>query len=331
MDIETSPDVGAITIAIPFPPKLNDDLESARKRHLQWVANLHLWNSEKIQAAYEITDFPAFVARTYPSVHGAELDLINDFMGMNWLMDDAFDKPGIRKAATEETKRRLDEYRRVMKGQPSSAEGDEARLIAGFRDVITRVNKITSETWRQRHDPRWEVLFIAFQSEAENNAAGKVPTFNEYIQMRRGAAGVDICFDWVEATGHYELPVHIHANPVLLSMRKDAEDAIIMTNDVFSAHNEWNGGNTDNIIFVLAHEKQCSWRQASEATHKFIVDKINSFLHSEKLLLNCADYIALAIQDQTNLGRFIEGMKDWMKGSLDWHYACPRYKQEMGF
>lgn len=322
-------DVGPINIVIPFPSKMNnDDLPRARQHHLDWVSSLNLWTSKKIQAAYEVTDFPAFIARTYPTVYGVDADLINDFIGMTWLMDDAFDGPGIRKALPKETARRLEDYRRVVQEKMTHPiEERDTLLVAGFQDVMTRVNKLTSKTWRERHDPRWVILFDAFQKEAENNATGSIPTFENYIQMRRDASGTDICVDWIEATCHYELPVHIHANPLVLGMREDAVDVIIMTNDIFSARNEWKGGNTDNIIFVLANQEQCSWRRASELTHEIIAQKIASFQKSEKLLLKEPSYKALAGEDRHNVGLFIEGLKDWMRGSLDWHITCPRYQQ----
>ncbi|KAL5359575.1 isoprenoid synthase domain-containing protein [Aspergillus floccosus] len=183
-----------------------------------------------------------------------------------------------------------------------------------------------SEAWCQRHHAHWEDLFEAFRCEAENNSRGIIPKFNDYIQLRRAAGGAELAMDWIEAVGHFELPAQIHSNPAFLSLRQNFLDIVGMTNDLFSARNEWNSGNTDNIVHVLAQREQCSWRYANELTHKTIADTVACLKDNESELYNSATYTALGPQDQANTRRFIGAMKYWMRGSLDWHYITPRYR-----
>ncbi|KAJ6012622.1 hypothetical protein N7522_002977 [Penicillium canescens] len=283
-DDHTSYDVGAINITIPFPSSASPDLDRARKRHLIWVADLGLWSSSSVEAAYKAADFPRFAAYTYPWAHGPDLDLITDFIGYVWLWDDSIDKPGIRNASPKQTATTLDTYRSVLNGLPTQIP--EIPLVTAWRQLLDRVHKRTSEAWCHRHRVRWENTFKAFQQEADNNSRGITPTFDNYLQMRRAAGGVGTCLDRVEAIGNFELPTHVHTDRMFLSLRQNEEDIVDMINDLYSARNEWIDGNTDNIVHVLAHQEQCSWTHAREITEKTIANTIGRFQSTERLFYN---------------------------------------------
>jgi hypothetical protein len=165
------------------------------------------------------------------------------------VFDESIDKFGCHRASPQKTAALLNTYRAVIQGNPSQI--DDTPLVAAFCQILSRVNTITSKTWRQRHRDHWEAVLQAFQNGAENSVKEVIPNFRDYLQMRRHASGTDICFDWVEAAGHFEPPASVHVDPILLSMRVDAVDVVSMTNDILSARKEWNDKNTDNIIHVL--------------------------------------------------------------------------------
>lgn len=324
MDGNNGHDVGDINVVVPFPGSVSPDLDRARSRHLKWVANLALWSSPSVQAAYEAADYPLFVAQTYPSAQGPDLDLAIDLHGCSWLLDDSFDEPGIRQASPKDTAARLNTYRNLLYGRPTQTP--DTPLVIAWRELLDRLHERTSEIWRQRHSAHWEDMFMAFQLEAKNNSRGHIPSLDEYFPLRRAASGVEIVIDWIEALGRFELPANLHIEPIVLALREDTADVVMMTNDLFSARNEWNGGNTDNILHALANQEKCSWCHASEITHNIIASTIERFQRNETEFYNSSRYTTLQPQDQANTRQFIEGMKHFMRGSLDWHYNTPRYR-----
>ncbi|RDW76199.1 hypothetical protein BP5796_07020 [Coleophoma crateriformis] len=324
MNCNTRVDVGHINISIPFQSKISDDLDRARHRHLNWIADFGLWPDKSTQAVFEAADFPSFVAHVYPWATGSELDLLTDFIGWAWLWDDLFDKSSLHNTALQELVSNIRAYDDIIEGKRTKIA--DVPMMAAFRQLINRINSIASEIWRERHCTHWKATFRGFEQEAENNARKLTPTMHEYLSLRRAAAGTDVCFDWIEAAGHFELPAHIHADPIFLNLRFDAQDVVNMTNDIFSADNESRDGNTDNLILVLTHHQSCSSRRASELAHEIIAGKIESFQRHEREFYTTNSYTALAPQDQVNTVSFIDSMKYWMRGSLEWHLRSPRYK-----
>lgn len=310
-------------IIIPFPSLINPELNRSRPRHYEWVGKFGLLSSPSKQAAYEAADFPRFVAKTYPLVRGLDLDLITDFIGWSWLFDDHFDRPGVGQAKPEWIVNTLEAYRAVLHG--ATSDPSDPPLVVAWRDLLSRLDKSMSKDFHRRHIEHWEECYWGFYREAENNVRGVTPTFEEYLIIRRGAAGVSICLNWGEAVGHFEVPPSIYVDPMMLSMRTDTEDVVNMTNDLFSVRKEATDGNTDNIVLVLAYHEKCSWSQAEQMTKDIIRRSLNRFLVTEEDFLRAPSFINLTTQQQTSSLRYIESLKHWMKGSLDWHLTCPRY------
>lgn len=317
-------DVGPINISIPFPSHISPDLDRARPRHLKWITDFDLLADQSTQAAYEASDFPLFVARVYPWAQGADLDLLTNYLGWSWVFDDSFDQPHVRKSSTEEIAATLDDYRDVMYGRP--ARSVDISVISSFRQLWGQLKACTSETWLQRHCAHWEHMLQGYQREADNNYNGITPDLENYLRLRHGTAGVDTCTDFVEAIGRFELPLDVHAEPTFLKLRRCMTEVVALTNDVFSARKEWKQGNNSNIILVIAGQENCSWKDASEVAHKIIAENVESFQSSEMDFYSSVCYNTLSLSDQANTRFFIQGLKDWMRGNLDFHISSHRYR-----
>lgn len=263
---------------------------------------------------------------SYPCATGAELDLITDFHDWIWIFDDFFDKPGVQKALPQDTAIYINEFRNILLDPTHSVVADGSPLLIAWRQILNRIPKDTSEIWHQKHRLHWDEALQGYQEEAENSANGITPSFDEFLRLRRAIVCASICFDWMEAIGHYQLPAHVHADIAMVSMRKDAIDLLFLPNDIFSARNEHNDGNMNNIILVLAQHEGFSWRRASEVTHEMIAQKVSSFQLSEKQFYRSPCHTSVPQPDQENARKFIDGMKYWIRGSLDWHLTCPRYQ-----
>lgn len=309
---------------MPWPARISPDVDRARTHHLAWVEERGLWPDPKTEAAYRAADFPLFVASAHPWAAGEDLDLVNDLIGWTWLWDDSFDKPGPRQADTARTARLLDVYRDILHGRPTTSPVPP--LADAWRQLLQRLGERTSPDWNQRHAARWEATFGSYLQEARNNAAGKIPTFQDYLPMRRQCGGPSTCFSWIEAAGRYELPLHVYASEGWQSLDQDATDIVMMTNDLFSAGNEWNDGNTDNIIFVLAQQENCSWPQATRQAEEIINTRTARFQETEKHFLASSLYLDLTPSAQADTAHFINSLKAWMSGSLNWHRTSIRYQ-----
>ncbi|KAJ5803035.1 uncharacterized protein N7503_005485 [Penicillium pulvis] len=311
-------------IRIPYKSVLNPDLDRAAAQHWQWIKDAELITSPEAQKAYEATDFPRLVAYTYPSASKTQLDLITNLIGWSFILDDSLDKPGILKASPTKTAEALDKYRKVLDGY--DPESPEIPLVTAWRKLLSCVSERSSEALKARHRAHWESLFQGFQQEAENNASGIVPGFNEYLELRRAAGGVEICLDWAEAIGGFEVPSIVHSDPRFLRLREDADDVVSMTNDIFSVRKEYDAGNTDNVVLVLAKQEQCTWQQAIEVAVELIAKTVAHYQTTEAEFLQSTRFTELEPRDQSNVFKFLDAMKSWMGGSLEWHLSSPRYQ-----
>lgn len=311
-------------INIPFRLATNADLARAKANHSQWVETAGLLGDPAAQKTYEAADFPLLVAYTYPSVHGPHLDLIMNLIGWSFLLDDSLDRPGIRQASPAATEHTLNTYRKILDGNRAEPSADP--LVTAWKSLLLCVHERSSEDLKARHRRHWEDLFDAFHREAKNNAGGIVPTFPEYLELRRAAGGMEICLDWAEAVGDFEVPSSVHSNPDFLRLREYTDDVVTMTNDIFSVQKEAQAGNTDNAVLVLALQEQCSWERATELTQKLIEQDVAQYQTTEARFLESGCFAQLALHEQSNVHRFLDAMKHWMRGSLEWHRNNPRYK-----
>jgi hypothetical protein len=323
VNIETDYGIDGIRLILPFPSKVSPDVDRARTRHHDWVAQHGLWPDRKTEYAYKHGDFPLFAAHVYPWADGEDLDLVTDVVGWAWLWDDSID----RQARFPWTEDVLNAY---LDGViDPSREPDEAvatPLVQTWRTLSSRLLDRTSPTWQARHREHWAVTLKGYLDEARNNATETIPTLNEYFALRRKTAGPETTFDWIEAAGRFEAPARIHATEEMLRLRRDAVDIIAIDNDLVSARNEWSEGNTDNIVVVLSYQEQCSWPQAARIAESIAHSTVEHFLATEQQLLASDVYQRLAKDEQANTDRFISGIKHWIGGSHTWHLACPRYK-----
>ncbi|MFD6826143.1 terpene synthase family protein [Streptomyces sp. NPDC060085] len=311
-------------LSMPFRSRVSADVDRARTHHLNWIAARGLWPSARAEAAYRAADFPLFAASVYPWARGEDLDLLTDLLGWAWLWDDSLDRPGPRQADVAHTASLLNVYRNVLHGRMALVPS--APLADAWHQLLQRLEERTSKQWRQLHAALWEATYASFLQEARNNAAGSVPSFQEYLSMRREAGGPSICFIWAEAAGRYEVPAHVYASEDLQTLDQAAEDVVIMTNDLFSVSNEWSDGNTNNIILVLAQQENCSWHEAARRAEDIINTTMVHFQDAESHFLSSHLYQDLAIQDRANTDRFLDVLKAWMSGSLNWHRSSARYQ-----
>jgi len=292
-------------------------------RHLAWIEAQELWPDPNTEAAYRTADFPLFAASVHPQLRGADLDLVTDLLGWSWLWDDSIDKPGPRQADVGQTEQVLDTYRDILHGRPAP---HRTPLADTWRQLLQRLEERTSEQWRRRHTTLWEATFRSCLDEARNNTAGRIPTFHEYLPLRREAGGTKIAFVWAEAAGRSEPPSHVHASEDLQTLVRDAADVVAMTNDLFSVRNDWSAGNTDNIILVLAQQEGCSWAAAARHAEQITNAAMAHFQETEQHFLASSLYQGLAPTSRADTDVLIETMKTFMSGSLNWHRATARYR-----
>jgi Terpene synthase family 2, C-terminal metal binding len=315
---------GPFNLDIPYTSRISPDLERARSRHYDWVNERFSWSRPETETVYRAADFPQFVARTYPWATGMELDLIIDLQSWSWLWDDSID----RQNDMEWTKQILGAYGDVLYGRDTKLREDP--LVDMWHLLLERLYAHTSGTcsaeWRRRHEQHWDEAFDGFLQETANNAAGKIPSFDEYCLIRRWGGGTDISLDWNEGVGRFEPSRQAHASPLMHIMRKYENLVALMSNDLYSFNTEWKKGNTDNIIPVLAQQKNCSWNQAARHAEQIIATYLDRFLDAEDQFINSWTYLDLSPEDRRLTDRFIESMKDWMRGSHEWHLTCPRYQ-----
>lgn len=316
-------DVGTIKINIPFPLHINPELERSTTQHMKWVDKHKLLTNPHLRTTYETADFPRLVSYVYPTARGDDLDLLNDFMGWVFIIDDSIDAPGHMQASPEAVSSTLMIYLDVLDGKPTHLP--QSRLMASWIDIIERFNARTSRTLQQRYRTHWREYCDGCVLEAKNNAGGITPEYDDYVRMRRGTSGCALSFAMAEAAGGFEVPFEISTDPMFVGLRNAAEDAVAMPNDLVSVRKERDGGSTDNVVIVLAHHTKCSWDEASDMARGVINGRVEQFLRLEEQFYAGSRFADLRQEEQASCRLSIENMKDWMRGSLDWHNASARY------
>lgn len=86
----------------------------------------------------------------------------------------------------------------------------------------------TSETFQRRFKYKWEEFLRAVIEQAEDRDCDRCRSVEEYLSVRRLTIGAEPSYAVAEAS--MDLPQEVFDNPLLITLRRDVTDLIILDN-----------------------------------------------------------------------------------------------------
>jgi len=176
---------------LPYPPRLNPHLATARAHSRAWAAEMgmlddpEIWDEQRLDAM----DYGLMCAYTHPDCSADELDLITDWYVWVFYFDDHFLETFKRSRDVTGAQEYLDRLDAFMTDEPPEPANPVER---GLADLWPRTVPAMSDAWRRRfvrvtrdltQESMWELFHIE---------RGAVSNPIEYIEERRKVGGAPL-------------------------------------------------------------------------------------------------------------------------------------------
>ncbi|KAF9237773.1 isoprenoid synthase domain-containing protein [Melanogaster broomeanus] len=169
-----------------------------------------------------------------------------------------------------------------------------------------------------------DLSLIAAAKQAANRANGHIPDLKSYTALRRDASGCKPCFALIEYAARIDLPDEVVSHPVILGLEEAANDFVSWSNDIFSYNVEQSRREPHNLIAVLMHHRGIGLQGAVDHAGALCKGAIQRFEENRAILPSWGEEV-----DQ-QVAIYIEGLQDWMVGSLHWSFESERYFKKEG-
>lgn len=301
------------TVQVPFSPAINPFVDDIQRETLKWVRQFQLVTDEHLLHQLEMGRFNELTARCYPNSRYEILQIINDWMTWLFILDDLFDEEGIGK----DPQHMLDYSNGLIELFRRSAippQHHQDPMFISLLDLWQRTQTIAPSDWLQRFTDNMLYYFEACIWESTNRMMKRLPKTRDYIRERRKTGGISVFISWSLLTEDIPLPITAFDHPVFREFFEIVGDVLCWTNDVVSFKKELAQGNGHNLVMLVQRDKKCTVAEAFEITLRLIQERIEDYLHLERLLSDYSD----AAEREVYL--YIGVLRSLIRGNLDWSY-----------
>ena len=268
-----------------------------------------------------IIECPAYA---YPQAELKNLALCARFTSLLWFIDDTYDED---QAFAKDEERlvnfMLSQWRLFLPGidaEPETRDPLSRFTILLKNDLLDAAKG--GEVWLDRLSKSiYDYLFQGSLKLTQNWVNDITPDLETYLKLREYDSGMYPCLDFVEIANGIFLPDTVVSHPIIQEMRKLCARILGCVNDIFSYEKEVKRNNDpNNLVHVLMQERSLSLGEGVDAAVTLINADIAKFLKLEKAVPKFGNE-----QLQSQVIQYIEGMKYWMRGNVDWSLATGRY------
>lgn len=305
----------------PIEPLIGPGMEEVQARSSDWVRRLRLVTTEEAAGRVTAMRFGELASRAYPRAGLDDRTLISGWLTIAAVLTYRYDTaPGSDSRRTQAMFRtittylRTGRYPRAMPLRWGRSRLDRS-LHHAIADLWQRTANRMPATWRSRFAYSASTFLDGLRIEAEQRRAGRFPTVEAYLRLRRATSAQGMLFDLIQLGTRQPLADAVHFHPSVDLVRNTAIDVVAWINDLASMAEEERTGGEHNLVLVLRR----SGRLSTPLAQAVATDMIN-------------DGIRRLWQDAAELPKFggglpayISGLKYWVRASIDWSANGGRY------
>jgi 5-epi-alpha-selinene synthase len=323
------PDDGSVfeaEIRCPLESRLHEQNREILDQHRTWARSFHLPPSEDSYQRYCDTRFDLLAAYQYAGQPVESAVIHSHLMTWFFVFDDVMDidhgqDEDLRAFRSELCKRHLE----ILGGEP--VRGRDSRCLLAFSDFLGKVKALSGTgymLWYERmlHHLREYVQGAYWESLIGPTTAANANTAL-YLQVRHMAVGVAPCIDLM-AIGAGIPASPFTDNDYIRRMERMAINYSIWVNDLAGLNRDMKRG-LGNVIFTLQRDHSLTLVDATRMVARMCDGELAAFLQAEKQLP-----ILLGQKFDRNSAAYeayINVMKRWMRGLLDWSARSDRYRR----
>ncbi|NEB73974.1 terpene synthase family protein [Streptomyces sp. SID14478] len=316
---------------MPFEVRLNPALAGSRARLVPWAHRTGLlsegvWDEDRLAAA----DLALCSAGLDPDGTPEALDLSAQWLAWGTYGDDYYPLVfGHRRdlAAAKLCTQRLSDC------MPVAGEAVPAPVNAmerGLADLWSRTTGDMAPAQRQTLKDSVEVMTESWVWEVANQLQNRIPDPIDYLEMRRATFGADLTMSLCRLGHGPAVPPDVYRSGPVRSLENAAVDYAMLVNDVFSYQKEIEyEGEVHNAILVVQNFFGIDYPTALRIVADLMTQRMQQFEHvvAHEFPVLYEDF-ALGGEARAVLDGYVDELRNWMAGILNWHRKVDRYRAE---
>jgi germacradienol/geosmin synthase len=323
---------------MPFTLRLSPHLQAARENVVDWahrmgllqpqpgVPHSHVWDEEILRDI----DLPLCAAGLAPDASAGELDLASGWLAWGTYGDDYYPAVFGRTrdlAGARATTERLPAF---MPLDDSPTPTPVNALERGLADLWSRTAGPMAPEGRRLFRTAIEDMTSSWLWELANQAQNRIPDPVDYIEMRRLTFGSDLTMSLSRLARGPQLTPEVQRSDEMRSLENAAADYACLLNDVFSYQKEIQyEGEVHNCVLVVQNFFDCDYAAGLAVVDDLMRSRMAQFQHlvAHELPTLCDD-LGLTEEQRRALDGYVDDLRNWLAGILNWHRGCRRYREE---
>ncbi|KDQ58781.1 hypothetical protein JAAARDRAFT_47108 [Jaapia argillacea MUCL 33604] len=291
--------------------RINRHHKEAAKSSERWLFRHGNLNEER-RTAFRGLKAGFLTSMCYPGAGYPQLQVCCDFMNLLFHLDDITDDLDHRGARSVR-----DEVMGCLV-QPETFRYS-ARVGKMTKDYWGRLTTTSAPGAERRFIETFDAFFLAVYQQAIDRKNGVVPDLESYIDLRRDTSGCRPCWALIEYAYNLDIPDEVMNHPLIQSLGDAANDLVTWSNDIFSYNVEQARGDTHNMIVVVMREQGLSLQESIDFVGYMCQQSIDRFVEDRAQLPSWGPAVDTALQI------YVDGLADWIVGSLHWSFESTRY------
>ncbi|MCW2877957.1 MAG: hypothetical protein JWQ95_2057 [Sphaerisporangium sp.] len=302
------------SLSCPFPSLISPYADQVDEETFSWLVASTMIDDPAELGRYREACYGLLGARTYPYAGHDMLRLVTDWCVWLFAFDDAFCESDRRAAEIARALPQLLAVLDDLDDLPADVDDPFARAML---DIKGRVSAAGNADQLDRWRTVTKDYLFAQVWEAANREDAVVPTYGDYIFMRRRTGAMLTVFALIDlATGHPLTPDQWR-HPDVRAITESANDVVVWDNDLLSYAKERNGVNSrNNLVSVLARHRHRSIQHAMDRIGRMRDDAIL------RMLLLRGELEGLK---SGAVAAYVRGLEHWISGSIAYSLTSSRY------
>ncbi|QOV35687.1 multidrug MFS transporter [Streptomyces ferrugineus] len=328
--VPVPPSLSLPVIEAAFPRRLHPYWPRLQEKTRTWLLEKRLMPPDKVEDHADGLCYTDLMAGYYMGAPDDVLQTIADYSAWFFVWDDRHDRDIVhhRPAAW----RRLESRLHAALESPGDHLHHEDPLVAGLADSVGRLYSFLPGTWNARFARHFHAVIEAYDQEFRNRVEGRIPTVEEYLELRRLTFAHAIWTDLLEPSAGRELPDPVRNHPAYRRAALLSQDFAAWYNDLCSFPKEIAGDEVHNLGISLITHKGLTLEETVTEVRRRVEDCVSDFLVAECEALEFADSLADGTLYGKELGATVRvcvgNMRNWFSSVYWFHHESGRYRVE---
>lgn len=302
----------------PFPAAIHIDADNIEERTIAWMRRYEYIKTADEERAARDARFGIRAAQVHPTGCAKAIQLVSDLTVWLFLTDDVYVEETGMSGNFSVTTDHIIRSIRVLRNPEDLPVAPDTSLFA-LQDISQRLRGLATHEQVDRFVNGMIEFFLAACCEAACFSRKTLPIAADYIPVRDSINCLrSVCFVFIEIAGGYELPGPTWCRPDLQKVVNKATRIISNHHDILSGLRELSQELPMNLPAVLAREQNIPIGEAFARVCLMANTDIRSFVQMTDSLLST--------ERDRPVRSYVNGLKAWIRGNLDWSLTTGRYR-----